>query len=147
MDFKRPESVLVVVHVEAKRFLLLRRIVPAGFWQSVTGSLRWDEQDPEVAAWRELREETGLDGVGVLRDWQQTREFAIDPRWRGKFPPGTTHNIEHCFSLELPAEREIFINPREHDRWRWVGADAALGQVASWTNREGIRSVIRGARL
>jgi len=140
--FKRPESVLVVVHVAARRFLMLRRIVPAGFWQSVTGSLRWDESDPVTAAWRELREETGLDHAGTLHDWGETRTFRIDPRWRGNFPPGTLHNREHLYSLELQAERDIRINPAEHDRWCWCDAGDALERAASWTNRAGIRRVL-----
>ena len=75
--FKRPESVLVVVHTGDGRFLMLRRRAPAGFWQSVTGSLRWDEHDPAVAARRELREETGLEAGPELRDWAQRLKTAL----------------------------------------------------------------------
>ena len=57
--YKRPESVLVVVLTWPGEFLLLRRSEPAGFWQSVTGSLEAGE-GARLAAVRELREETGL---------------------------------------------------------------------------------------
>ena len=58
-DYKRPESVLVVVYTATGKVLLLR-VQPPYFWQSVTGSLRWGEREPRAAAARELREETGL---------------------------------------------------------------------------------------
>ena len=39
-DFRRPESVLVVVHAADGQVLILRRSQPFDFWQSVTGSLQ-----------------------------------------------------------------------------------------------------------
>ncbi len=56
--WKRPESVLVVVHT-ADQVLLLERVRPAGFWQSVTGSLEAGETASQAAI-RELGEETGF---------------------------------------------------------------------------------------
>jgi dATP pyrophosphohydrolase len=41
--YKRPESVLVVIHTATGEVLVLRRCQPPDFWQSVTGSLRWEE--------------------------------------------------------------------------------------------------------
>ena len=58
-DYKRPESVLVVVYTADRETLILQR-VGNSFWQSVTGSLNWDEESPEEAARRELFEETGI---------------------------------------------------------------------------------------
>ena len=52
--YRRPESVLVIVHTASLECLLLERVSPEGFWQSVTGTLRWDETPPMAAA-RELR--------------------------------------------------------------------------------------------
>ena len=57
--YKRPESVLIVVYTAACEVLMLRRVEPSDFWQSVTGSLEWDES-PMGAACRELVEETPM---------------------------------------------------------------------------------------
>ncbi|HEY5567780.1 MAG TPA: NUDIX domain-containing protein, partial [Gammaproteobacteria bacterium] len=49
---------LVVIYTRALDCLLLERVVPADFWQSVTGTLDWGET-PAAAAAREVLEETG----------------------------------------------------------------------------------------
>ena len=56
-EFKRPESVLVLVDTLDGEVLMLNRVRPLGFWQSVTGSLKRGES-PRGAAERELFEET-----------------------------------------------------------------------------------------
>jgi dATP pyrophosphohydrolase len=138
---RRPESVLVVVHTKALEFLLLERVSPEGFWQSVTGSLEWNES-PAEAAQREILEETGLP-IDGLRDAGRSQRFPILPEWRAKFPPDTESNLEHVWYLELPAIVEVRLNPAEHSRCEWLGFDAALERVSSWTNRDAIAALRR----
>jgi dATP pyrophosphohydrolase len=123
--FKRPESVLVVVYTRTGKVLLLKRADDPDFWQSVTGSLLWEETEPRQAAARELQEETGLRATEGLRDLQLTRRYPILPKWRPRYAPEVRENTEHAFALELPAEIPITVNPAEH-----------VIHVASWTNRE-----------
>ena len=99
-EFRRPESVLVVVHTPTLDCLLLERVEPRGFWQSVTGTLRWAETPAECAA-RELAEETGLAPHG-LRDAHVQRAFPILPAWRSRYAPGVDSNVEHRWYLEVP---------------------------------------------
>ncbi|MBN1240914.1 MAG: dihydroneopterin triphosphate diphosphatase [Gammaproteobacteria bacterium] len=134
--FKRPESVLVVVYTRTFDCLLLERLQPPGFWQSVTGSLQWGESAAEAAA-RELREETGLDADG-LRDAGVSRRFAILPEWRARYAPGVAYNVEHLWYLELPERRPVALNPREHADCRWLALEDAIATVSSWTNREAL---------
>ena len=61
--FKRPVSVLVVIHTPDFHVLLLERAAHPGFWQSVTGSQEDDEQAIETAQ-REVGEETGIAPLG-----------------------------------------------------------------------------------
>jgi len=64
----------VVVYTVTDEVLALRRRQPPDFWQSVTGSLRWDETDPLDAARRELFEETR-----VLHKEMNGRRWRVKP--------------------------------------------------------------------
>lgn len=136
--FKRPVSVLVVVHC-GERVLMLERRSPAGFWQSVTGSLESGES-PADAAVRELDEETGLAADG-LRDLGLIQRFPILPEWSGRFAPEVRENVEHAFSLALPEARTPRLRPKEHVSCRWLTVGEALGLASSWTNRNAIRKI------
>lgn len=142
--FKRPESVLVVVYTERGEVLMLNRTRPRGFWQSVTGSLKWAER-PRQAAERELFEETGLHAAGKLLDACCTQRFPILPAWRGRFAPSCHYNREHLFYLRLPARRTIRLNPREHSELRWLPLLQAVRLASSWTNRAAILRLLNAA--
>jgi dATP pyrophosphohydrolase len=137
-DYKRPESVLVVVHTRGGEVLLLERTRPRGFWQSVTGSLEWGE-DATAAACREVLEETGLCAAGRLQDLRRTARFRIVPPWRARYAPSARVNIEHWFRLELPDRRLVRLRAGEHRQHRWLPAPVAASRATSWTNRLAIR--------
>ena len=136
--YKRPESVLVVVYTVADEVLVLLRRQPPDFWQSVTGSLRWDETDPLDAARRELREETGLGDEAEIVACGVINRFPILPPWRHRYAPNITENVEHVFRVWLPERRPILLNPAEHGEYQWLPRAAAAAKVASWTNRDAI---------
>ncbi len=138
--YKRPESILIVVYTQAGEVLLLERAHPAGFWQSITGSLRWDET-PAAAAKRELHEETGLSDVPV-EDCRHTYRFPILPAWRHRYDPLTTENIEHLFKAELIEAPRLRLNPAEHTAYRWLPLTAALQEISSATNHDALRRVV-----
>ncbi len=136
--YKRPESVLVVIHTPAFEILLLERVTPAGFWQSVTGSLE-DDETPLDTALREVAEEIGFVAhPDDLEDWHQSHVFEINPLWRHRYAPGVTHNTEHVFSLCLPEKRPARLAQDEHAEYLWLPQTAAAEKVFSWTNRDAI---------
>jgi len=118
---------------------MLERIQPAGFWQSVTGTLRWDETPAETAA-REVREETGLEPK-ALRDAAVTHRFPILPEWRSRYAPDVSENTEHLWYLELPGIQPVRLNPEEHRAHRWLPLDEAIAMATSWTNRAGLEEL------
>lgn len=122
---------------------MLKRVDHPDFWQSVTGALEWEET-PQVAARRELAEETGIEDVGELRDWQRTNRFEILPQWRYRYAPGIRENLEHVFSLELSAIREVRLQPGEHNEYSWLSRSAAAERVWSWSNRAAILDLVGG---
>jgi dATP pyrophosphohydrolase len=139
--YKRPESVLVIVYTTTGEVLMLRRAEPADFWQSVTGSLRWDET-AAAAARRELREETGIDREPL--DCRLSNRFSILPAWRGRYAPDVTTNLEHVFRLECPGRAVVTLNPREHGSYRWLPREEAAALASSWTNRDALLRFVPG---
>ena len=137
MRYKRPESVLVVIYTVDREVLLLERRQPAGFWQSVTGSLVSNEM-PAEAAVREVREETGLLVEERLVDCGYSNRFEILPAWRACYAPGVNWNTEYVFRVELGEITPIKLNTAEHRRAEWVPATTAIERVSSRTNRTAI---------
>jgi len=138
-NYKRPESVLVVVYTSTGKVLLLRRADHPEFWQSITGSMEWGDEQPAETATRELREETGIaTAPAQLTDWQLQHRYEIFPQWRYKYAPGVTENTEHFFSLELPDEQPVTLSPDEHSEFTWVPFAEAVERVFSWTNRDAL---------
>lgn len=136
--YKRPVSVLVVIHTPALEVLLLERASHPGYWQSVTGSQEEGEALVDTAR-REVLEETGIDaGLHFLTDWQLTNTFEIFPEWRHRYEPGVTRNTEHVFGLLLPAALPVALAPGEHLAYRWLPWREAAEACFSWSNRDAI---------
>ncbi len=136
--YKLPISTLVVIYTAALEVLLLDRADHPGYWQSVTGSQEEGEA-LRATAMREALEETGLDANRYkLTDWQVENVYDIYPVWRHRYAPGTTHNTEHVFGLELPGIVAVQLSPREHLSYMWLPWQEAAEKVFSPTNRTAI---------
>ena len=150
MLHKIPVSTLVLVYSRDLDVLLIKRADAPDYWQSVTGSQEPGESLLETAT-RELREETGIDAatVGPVSDWHWSNVYEIYPRWRHRYPPGTTHNTEHVFGLEIPHPLPVRLDPREHVAHQWLPYAEAAAKCFSWSNRDAIlllpERIARGA--
>lgn len=141
-NFKRPESVLVLVYTDSAQVLLLQRVSPDNYWQSVTGSLDWHETARQAAA-RELHEETGLrSSDGEFIDRKQSNRFLIRPPWRSRYNPDVLYNTEYVFSLRLAKIQPVQINQKEHKAYRWLSINQAIALASSNTNRQAIRDYV-----
>jgi dATP pyrophosphohydrolase len=140
MGTKIPVSTLVLVATPDLRVLLIERADVADYWQSVTGSQEPGETLAETAN-RELLEETGIDASahGGLADWSLSNVYTIYPRWRHRYPPGTTRNTEHVFALLVPEPVAVRLDPREHRSYVWLPWEEAAAKCFSWSNRDAIR--------
>jgi dATP pyrophosphohydrolase len=142
MAFKIPVSILALVYTRDLSVLLIERADFPDYWQSVTGSQEPGEPLATTAA-RELAEETGIDAAawGGLLDWKLSQVYEIYAQWRHRYPPGTTHNTEHVFGLELPSPVAVTLAPREHRAALWVPWREAAAKCFSWSNRTAIEQL------
>ena len=135
---KIPISVLVVIYKLNGEVLLIERADKSGFWQSVTGSVDFADEDLRVAAAREVLEETGIDVQSLpadsLRDMQHHIEYEIYPQWRLRYAPGVTRNTEHWFSLLVPNDTQVQLAPREHVAYQWLPFTDAAKKCFSPSN-------------
>lgn len=140
--YKQPVSVLVLVYTRGLDVLLLERADYPDHWQSVTGSQEPSEPLARTAV-RELAEETGIDAdrYGGVVDWHMQNDFEIFSQWRHRYPPGTTHNTEHVFGLEVAQRVPVRLAPREHRRYAWLPWQQAAACCFSWTNRAAIEAL------
>ena len=137
--YKIPRSVLVVIHTPDLQVLMMERAGWPGFWQSVTGSVAHESEPLRETAIREVREETGLDATRYdLRDWGVENRFEIFKKHLSRYAPGVTHNLEHVFSMEVPAPLEITLDPAEHLDYKWLPWREAAALTISSTNRDAI---------
>ena len=141
---KIPVSTLIVVHTRAPSVLLIERADFARHWQSVTGSQESGETLVQTAT-REVLEETGIDATqyGGVVDWHLCNVYEIFRQWRHRYPPGITHNMEHVFGLELPAELPVALAAAEHTAYAWLSPQEAAARCFSWSNREAIERLMR----
>jgi dATP pyrophosphohydrolase len=151
--FKIAQSVLVVIYTPTLDVLLIRRADTEDtvFWQSVTGSKDALNDSFSATAAREVQEETGIDCrpgtvlAAGLQDWNLENTYAIYPRWLHRYAPGTLHNTEHVFGLQVPHNTPVTLNPREHTAWQWLPHREAAGQCFSPSNAEAILMLPRFA--
>jgi dihydroneopterin triphosphate diphosphatase len=167
---KLPWSVLVVVHTPDHHVLLIRRAdvmtpprppsaahraglkahkLPAGYWQSVTGSVDAIDEPFADTAHREVWEETGIDSRArghVLSDWRIEQHYDIYPSFRHRYAPGITRNAEHVFGLQVPHGTPVRLNPREHTHHVWLPADQAMQWCGSASNALALDWLRRGWR-
>lgn len=137
-NYKRPESVLVIMVAEnTGRVLMMRRKDDPDFWQSVTGSLEPHENSAADAALREIKEETGFNPQpSQLHDLSKSIIFEIFPHFRHRYAPDVTHCKEHWFKFVLSDEQTPLLT--EHTEFCWLEPQQAAELTKSWSNSQAI---------
>ncbi len=143
--YKIPVSVLVVIYTADLHVLLIERAnkfaQPSGLWQSVTGSLDAVDEPIELAARREVLEETGIHSRWpgcILKDWRIQNTYALLPAWMHRYAPEVTHNTEHVFGLQVPAGTPVTLSAREHVACQWLPYREAAARCFSASNAQAV---------
>jgi 8-oxo-dGTP pyrophosphatase MutT (NUDIX family) len=118
-----PIEVFIVVR-RGDEYLVAHRVPEAGaYWHGIAGGVE-EGESPEEAAVRELREETGLEGVPT----PLPNVFVYD------------EITVHTFLIEVPAGWEPELN-EEHDEYVWLPQDEAA-ELLYWPEpKELIRTI------
>ena len=95
-----------------------------------------------------MREETGIVAAPArLLRWNVINTFRIWGEWSHRFVPGTTHNTEHVFSLEVARRVPVALAPDEHLAYLWLPWREAAQKCFSWSNREAIEMLPQRVRI
>ncbi len=146
MGYKRPESVLVVLHDADGQVLIMQRMDDPLFWQSVTGTIE-ENESPIETAYREVAEETGVHldpEQQVIVDCRKVNQYEIRPEWRYRYPPNTIYNTEHVFIAQISSATRLHLT--EHLSYEWVPSNEAIDRVWSPSNRAAIIQFVPGAK-
>jgi putative (di)nucleoside polyphosphate hydrolase len=106
-------------------------------WQMPQGGIDKDEE-PRVAAMRELQEETGVRSVAILAESKGWIQYDLPPEAVGKALKGKYRGQrQRWFAMRFTGdEREINLQPEgldpEFDAWRWSSAVEVLGTVVNF---------------
>jgi dihydroneopterin triphosphate diphosphatase len=143
---RRPFEVAVVVHrpgAQGTEYLvLLRSPDQHGYWHLVAGGIEWGEE-ADVAAARELREETGLEAAVHDLGLDLFYLLAEEPEeLRARFPPGTERIEVATFRAAAPTGWEPALD-HEHVDHRWCTVDDAVALLRYPEPREAVRAAHR----
>lgn len=128
------QAYVFTVNPDVRYLLLRRRRRRGGFWQPVTGRVEPFDETFGSAAVREVVEETGITQHRCL----------IDLNYAYRFTHGEREYFEHAFGLEVIAGPVQL--SKEHEDFRWVAYEEALGMLRWRSNKRVLQMLDRRVR-
>lgn len=115
-------------------FLILKTTPERGeFWQPVTGSVEPGEP-VEIAAKRELVEETGMSPRAPLRPVSEPFDFT------SRFGPA--REFSFWITVEPSERNRVRLDPHEHTDFQWVTAERAFDLLKYESNKKVLKEIL-----
>ncbi|WP_280953829.1 dihydroneopterin triphosphate diphosphatase [Pseudoalteromonas sp. KS88] len=109
----------------------------ANFWQSVTSDIN-ESECPTPTSFLELPKETGINATALgltIRNHKKTNQYTIRESWRHRYHANALINTEHVFSICVPDDISIQLDPCEHTDYMWLSQQQAAEKAWSPSNR------------
>ncbi|MDR2698046.1 MAG: lipoyl(octanoyl) transferase LipB [Holophagales bacterium] len=119
--------------------MLLRCLSEGRWWSNVTEMIEPGET-PEIAAHREVLEETGLSGNLAAMDFQHS--FWLEPTICGVCGDEPQFNTEICFHMEVPADSQASLITNEHNEYRWCAPSEALKMMSRESSKAALNKLL-----
>lgn len=144
----RPCVGIMLVNKENMVFIAQRLDHPSEAWQMPQGGIEEGEQ-PEIAVFRELKEEIGTNNAEILAKAKKQYKYEIPTPlsgrlWKGKY----RGQIQTWFLMRYLGSEEDIILETEHPEfiaWRWATLDE-LVDLAIHFKREVYASIVEEFR-
>ena len=126
---------IVLLNSENKVFVAKRIDNPKKFWQMPQGGV--DEgEDFLIAAYRELKEETSIENVKLIKEIDEIITYELPPYllgliWKGKYKGQKQKWFVMRF---LGKENEINLNTKKPEflEWKWINLDEITDVVVEF---------------
>ena len=133
---KYRKCVGMMIFNKEKKILVGRRIDhPSGFWQMPQGGID-DDEDYLIAAYRELREETGIKNVELIKELDGFTTYKLPTNllgiiWKGKYKGQKQKWFVMRFlgnddEINIKTKRPEFLD------WKWIELDKITDLVVKF---------------
>lgn len=139
--FRVPIQVLVYCYRKTGKtieYLLLKRVENrGGFWQGISGA-PVEGESLEVAARRELKEETELDVISIHKIKYEC-SFPLEQKYKHLYAPGVQIIKEFVFITEIDPNSKPILS-EEHEQFIWCDLKSGVGILKYQNNIEALQA-------
>ena len=137
----RPCVIAVILNEEDK-VLVGERTDKQNAWQLPQGGIDHGE-DPEMALFRELREEIGTDKLTVINSITETISYKFPPNISGGIFDKYIGQSQRWFLLKLDpsAKPDLSLSDGEFQALQWMCPDKLTEQIVEWKKESYIKGL------